>query len=319
MDIALDTVPRIGEIIRTGHQQIHALRSCPANAQEVVFLHGCGSLAEEVVAPFEGRETFGIIAPDRPGYGFSSPLPVGNRGPLGQSFWLEAFLDHLGGLPRVLAAHSVGCAASLLLAQRRPDLVRAMLLIAPCCRPVPFKPLVLLRMAMMPVIGNVVRHHMTERWPEALLRSALRSCSVPNPVPEYLHALPARHMVSSASIETMAAELSAFNTDMNSLGRVSSDVSITVVFGDQDRIVDHRWHSEYIRQNHDRPIFRTLQGVGHMPHHVQSDVCVELLEQLVGDSVPAPRMGEERIVVDTMPLIENTGAMPVESPKAAAS
>ncbi|MBX4951117.1 alpha/beta hydrolase [Rhizobium binae] len=274
-------VPRVGEILQVDHHKIHMLRRSRANRPEVVFLHGCGSLAEEVVVPFEGRANIGIIAPDRPGYGFSSPLPSGSQGPLGQSVWLEAFLEHIGGGPRMLVAHSIGCAAPLLLARRRPDLIRAMLLIAPCCRPVPFKPLLLLRTAMTPLIGSAIRRQMTTRWPEMIFDSAVRTSAGPNPVPEYLAALPARHIVSSPSIETMAAELSAFNADMAALGHISSDLPITVVFGDRDRVIDHRWHSEWIRRNHDQALLKTLRGVGHLPHHVCAEVCVELLERLV--------------------------------------
>ncbi|MGR9557337.1 alpha/beta fold hydrolase (plasmid) [Rhizobium leguminosarum] len=282
-------VPRVGELLQVHDHKIHLLRRSRANRPEVVFLHGCGSLAEEVVAPFEVHENIGIIAPDRPGYGFSSPLPSGSQGPLGQSFWLETFLEHIGGGPRVLVGHSIGCAPPLLLAQRRPDLVRAMLLIAPCCRPVSFKPFVLLRTAMMPMIGSAVRRQMTTRWPEVIFRSALRTSAAPNPVPEYLAALPARHILSSRTIETMAAELSAFNADMAAFGRLSSDLPITVVFGDRDGVIDYRWHSAWIQRNHDQAVFKTLRGVGHLPHHVRTEVCVELLE----------------LLVDTMSIVEN--------------
>ncbi|MGR9133396.1 alpha/beta fold hydrolase [Rhizobium leguminosarum] len=94
-------------------------------------------------------------------------------------------------------------------------------------------------------------------------------------------ALPARHIVSSPAIETMAAELSAFNADMAAFGRLSSDLPMTVVFGDRDGVIDYRWHSAWIQRSHDQALFKTLRGVGHMPHHVRAEVCVELLEQLV--------------------------------------
>lgn len=53
------------------------------------------------------------------------------------------------------------------------------------------------------------------------------------------------------------------------------------VFGDRDGVIDYRWHSAWIQRSHDQALFKTLRGVGHMPHHVRAEVCVELLEQLV--------------------------------------
>ncbi|MGR9348669.1 alpha/beta fold hydrolase (plasmid) [Rhizobium leguminosarum] len=79
----------------------------------------------------------------------------------------------------------------------------------------------------------------------------------------------------------MAAELSAFNADMAAFGRLSSDLPMTVVFGDRDGVIDYRWHSAWIQRSHDQALFKTLRGVGHVPHHVRAEVCVELLEQLV--------------------------------------
>ncbi|MGO7793355.1 alpha/beta fold hydrolase, partial [Rhizobium ruizarguesonis] len=75
------------------------------------------------------------------------------RGPEGQSFWLEHLIASLD-LPEVtIVAHSIGSAAALYLAARRPDLVRGLFLIYPCCRPVPPKPLIVLRSAVAPVVG----------------------------------------------------------------------------------------------------------------------------------------------------------------------
>jgi len=84
--------PRVGKIVQTGREQIHMLESGSAGADPVVLLHGCGSIAEEVMMPFSGSGLH-ILAPDRPGYGFSAALPAGERGPLGQSFWLERLLE----------------------------------------------------------------------------------------------------------------------------------------------------------------------------------------------------------------------------------
>jgi pimeloyl-ACP methyl ester carboxylesterase len=203
-------LPRKGDIIQVGSHQVHILSSGNMSDPAIIMLHGCGSLAEELVIPFE-NEGLRLIAPDRPGYGFSSPLGIGSRGPISQSFWLEDLLEQLGVTQVLIAAHSLGSATALHLAARRPDMVKGMMLISPCCRPVPFKPFIVLRTAVAPLVGDVVRRHVIGRWPDFFLDKGLRSSSFPNALPANLERLPADHVVSPASIQTMADELKAFN------------------------------------------------------------------------------------------------------------
>ncbi|EJZ19023.1 alpha/beta hydrolase, partial [Rhizobium sp. Pop5] len=226
--------PRIGKIYHVDKYQVHVLESGDLNASPVLVLHGCGSLAEEVLLPFAQSE-FRIVAPDRPGYGFSDPLPPAERGPVGQSIWLERLLDALGlrGIPVV--AHSIGCAPALHLAARRPELVSGLLLISPCCRPVPSKSLPLLRASAAPVVGSLIRRYVISRWADFFLDRGLKSSSYPNPLPPHLSTLPAAHVVNPGAIETMANELRAFNRDMELLQNLPGDLPLHVLFGTEDR------------------------------------------------------------------------------------
>ncbi|MBB3590790.1 pimeloyl-ACP methyl ester carboxylesterase [Rhizobium sp. BK529] len=257
------------------------LESGSADGNPVVLLHGCGSIAEEVMMPF-AESGFNIIAPDRPGYGFSQSLPAGERGPLGQSFWLQRFLEALDHEKVVLAAHSIGCAPALHLSVRRPDLVKGLLLISPCCRPVPFKPFIVLRSAMAPFVGSVIRQHVIARWSSYFLERGLRASSCPNPVTSELSSLPAMHMVNAASVATMAEELWAFNGDMEPLENLPADLPLSILFGREDRVIEPRWHLDWLRERHPAAKIELLDGVGHMPHHVSRDLALTMLGDLAG-------------------------------------
>ncbi|MBB3656694.1 pimeloyl-ACP methyl ester carboxylesterase [Rhizobium sp. BK650] len=273
--------PQVGEIIETGREQIHMLESGSADGNPVVLLHGCGSIAEEVMMPFAGSG-LNIISPDRPGYGFSQALPAGERGPLGQSFWLERFLEALEFKEVVLAAHSIGCAPALHLSARRPDLVKGLFLISPCCRPVPFKPFIVLRSAMAPFVGPVIRQHVIARWSAYFLERGLRASSYPNPVTSGLSTLPAMHMVNAASIATMAEELWAFNGDMQPLESLPADLPLSILFGREDRVIEPLWHLDWLQERHPSAKIELLDGVGHMPHHVARDLALAMLGDLAG-------------------------------------
>ncbi|WSH66227.1 alpha/beta hydrolase [Rhizobium ruizarguesonis] len=255
------------------------LESGRAGENPVVLLHGCGSIAEEVLMPFSGSGLH-IIALDRPGYGFSSALPSGERGPVGQSFWLERFFDALDLADVVLAGHSIGCAAALHLAARRPDLLKGLFLISPCCRPVAFKPFIVLRSAVAPFVGPVIRQHVIARWSAYFLKRGLRASSFPNPVSSELLTLPAMHMVTAASIATMAEELWAFNGDMQPLASLPAGLRVSVLSGRDDRIIEPGWHLDWLYDRHPAPTVELLDGVGHMPHHAAPDLARKMLDDL---------------------------------------
>lgn len=122
----------------------------------IVLLYGCGSLAQKMPASFR-KTGLHIAAPDRPGCGFSNPLPQGQRGLLAQSLWLEEVAGALGFGSLTITGHPIGCAATIPLAQRRPDLVSCLVLIAPFGRPTPEQATVLLCLAVAPGTGSVLQ------------------------------------------------------------------------------------------------------------------------------------------------------------------
>ncbi|WP_432444090.1 alpha/beta fold hydrolase [Rhizobium tropici] len=273
-------IARTGKILQFNSAQVHILESGNVTGRPVVVLHGCGSLAQEVLLPFE-NSTHRLIAVDRPGYGHSTPLPEGERGGFGQSVWLEHLFGFLDIRNVVIVAHSIGCAPALHLAARRPDLLSGLLLISPCCRPVPFKPLIMLRAASAPMIGAVFYQQVISRWPGYFVERGLQASSYPNPVPATLANLPAPHLLNPISIRSMADELRVFNTDMQSLTTLPADLPISVLFGLADKIIDPAWHLEWIRGKHPAPTIKLLNGVGHMPHHIAPDFARTMLSDLV--------------------------------------
>lgn len=271
---------RIGKILQLNSDQIHLLESGDAMGRTVVILHGCGSLAQEVLLPFE-NSAHRLIAVDRPGYGYSTPLPAGQRGSVGQSIWLERLFGFLDLRNVIVVAHSIGCAPALHLAARRPDLLSGLLLISPCCRPVPFKPLLMLRAAAAPMIGTLVYRQMISRWPDYFVKRGLQASSYPNAVPVTLANLPAHHLLNPIAIQAMADELRAFNTDMKRLTTLPAGLPISVLFGLADKIIEPSWHLEWIRKKHPASTVKLLKDIGHMPHHIAPDFALMMLDDLV--------------------------------------
>jgi pimeloyl-ACP methyl ester carboxylesterase len=91
----------------------------------LLIVHGFGGAAwnfTELVPHLAGRR---LLIPDLPGHGASTPLPAAPS--------LAAFADAIAGIldePAGVLGHSLGGVVALRLAERRPDLVRGLVLAA---------------------------------------------------------------------------------------------------------------------------------------------------------------------------------------------
>ncbi|MBY0613127.1 MAG: alpha/beta hydrolase [Beijerinckiaceae bacterium] len=260
----------------------------------IVLLHGCGSLAEEIERPFLGIDAR-LIAPDRPGYGFSDPLPQAERGPGGQARWLEALLRCLRIDRTILVAHSLAAGPALILAASRPDLVEGLLLLAPFCRPTPHQAMPLLRAAVSPVIGPLLCRTLLPALATAIGRRSLRGVFHPNRVPAELSAFPFDHAAKSSSLKAAADELRAFNADMQALKSLPSTTDVRILHGKDDGTADPRWHLGWLLGRHPKTCISLLEGVGHMPHHVAPRLTRSSLKNLMSRHVHRKLFGAASI------------------------
>ncbi|HEY6960697.1 MAG TPA: alpha/beta fold hydrolase [Gaiellaceae bacterium] len=97
----------------------------PGEGPPILLLHGFGGAAwnfTELAPLLAGRR---LLIPDLPGHGGSEPLPAPT---------IAGFADAVAALldePAGVLGHSMGGVVALRLAERRPDLVRAVVLAAP--------------------------------------------------------------------------------------------------------------------------------------------------------------------------------------------
>lgn len=260
--------PMRGRLVRVKGGFAHCLQS--GIGEPILLLHGLGSLGEEILSVFAGAPSLGrCIAVDRPGYGWSTPLPPKSAGPDGQALWLAAVMDALALDRAFVVAHSIGASAALALAARHPERVRGLLLIAPYCRPSRPGFVPLIRAAAAPVIGPLSRRLIRAaagRFGEGRLAAAFS----PNQMPARLKRFPFRHATRPAALLAMANELRAFNRAMIPLCfRVRRIAAPSIIVaGDRDPVADSERHAAWlVSRIRDADLIR-LPGVGHMAHQV---------------------------------------------------
>lgn len=96
----------------------------------LVLVHGLGGAASNwrTLAP-ELTDRFRVLVPELPGHGGSSPLPA-PTGVAGFADRVALVLEAEGSQSATVVGHSFGGATALVLAERRPELVDALLLVA---------------------------------------------------------------------------------------------------------------------------------------------------------------------------------------------
>lgn len=96
----------------------------------LVLIHGLGGAASNWRTLAPGlAERFRVLVPELPGHGGSSPLPA-PTGVEGFADRVALVLDAEGCSSATVAGHSFGGATALVLAERRPELVDGLLLVA---------------------------------------------------------------------------------------------------------------------------------------------------------------------------------------------
>ena len=127
-------LPPTGRFVDLPGARLHIVEKGDETAPPLLMIHGLGGnlrhfsygLVDELASQFR------VIAVDRPGAGWSDRKPGASAALGAQADLMAALIDqlHLARKP-VVIGHSLGGAISLALAQRHPDKIAALALIAP--------------------------------------------------------------------------------------------------------------------------------------------------------------------------------------------
>lgn len=234
--------------------RLNVRRTAEHGRPDVVYVHGLGGsstnwtdLGVLLASVADG------VAPDLPGFGYSEPAAEFDFRLASHVRVLAEYLDSIGGYPRHLVGNSMGGVIVLLLAARRPDLVRTLTLISPAMpdlRPDPRRlsdPRVAL--AYLPVVGKPVRRKLAELGPRERARQVIELCYAdPSRFPEHRFDELAEEQADLAARPWANAALARSTADIfrtwlrpgaRSLWKLASTVRVPtlVIWGGQDRLV----------------------------------------------------------------------------------
>lgn len=288
MVVAIDRRwPAGGRFVHAAGVRLHVLAE-PARdgAPALVLLHGASGNLREPLAALGGvlGGRFRLVAVDRPGHGHSARGPRRMSDPALQADAIAAALRTLKTGPCFVLGHSWGASVATALAQRHPEEVRGLILVAPATHPWPGGVSARSRFFALPLLGRVLAELLVVPLGCALMPGAIRQVFRPDPVPpDYVSRIGALLAIRPRSFVANCRDVVDLYGHLVRLsaGYHRIQAPTEIVTGDADRTVAPGIHAYGLARDIPRARLTVLPGAGHMPHWSRTPELVALIDALV--------------------------------------
>jgi pimeloyl-ACP methyl ester carboxylesterase len=278
-------LPPAGNFAKLGSTRLHYVDQGQGPA--IVMIHGIAGNLQNftygLATPL--AQTHRVICIDRPGYGYSKRSFNADTSLEAQADIIVSLLDHLQIESAVFVGHSLGGTISLAAAQRHPDRVRALALIAPLTHlpeaHIPaFKaldlPSPLIRFILgwtLAIPGTLYRMSLSLKiifGPERAPRDfAIRGGGI-------LSLKPQTFITASSDVQNALQSMPAIEA-----AYANMKTPVHVLFAHEDRILDCKQNGEDFPSRIPGAQITLVTG-GHMLPVTQVDVCVQFIEGVAG-------------------------------------
>ena len=273
--------PPTGRLIEVNGQTVHA--DIRGSGPDLVLLHGASGNSRDFTFDLVERlqDRYRVITFDRPGLGWTDPLPQGNDDPRLQADLLRATADQLGATHPIVLGHSYGGAVAMAWALRDPDGPSALVLLAGATYPWEgelggLSPFLASRLgaATAPLISALA--------PKSAVESAIAEIFAPNPVPGgYDDYIGAGLTLRRDSLMANARQVAHLKPYLQRMAPLYPELTqpIEIVHGDADTTVGLDIHSRRMVREVPNAHLVVLKNVGHMPHHIAPNEIVAAIDR----------------------------------------
>jgi len=255
----------------------------------VLLIHGAsgnsGDMAISLVPALQ--DDFRVVAYDRPGLGRSEGRPNGAGTLAGQADAAARVIEAAGLEKPVVVGHSFGGTVALRLALDHPDAVSGLVLIGAPSHEWPGGLAWYNYVSHTPVLGAAFNRLVVPLVGPARLEDAAKSVFAPQQPPEnYAERAGIAQLFEPRSFSANADDLVGLKAEViaqsDRYGGI--DMPVSIIHGDADTTVWASLHAERMAEQIPGARLAILPGVGHMPHHVRTDLIVEHVEAVHRDS-----------------------------------
>jgi pimeloyl-ACP methyl ester carboxylesterase len=277
---ARQAYPPTGQFVTVDGLRVH-LR-IEGEGPDLVLIHGAnGNLREftfRLMADLATR--YRVIAMDRPGLGYSDPLPGNDVSVASQARILREAYEQIGaGNPVVLGQSYGGTVALAWALEAAPA---ALVLVSSPSLPWPGELDPWYRVTAS-AVGRATLVPLASAFvAQGYVRRAIDGVFAPQPVPEgYADHLGIDLTLRRNSLAVNAGQINGLRAEVELMEGQYPTLSVPVelVHGDADTIVPLHIHSAPLVDLLPSGNLTVLEGVGHMPHHTHPDAVVAAIDR----------------------------------------
>lgn len=263
-------------------RSLHAVQA--GRGPDLVLLHGAVATHRDwLEGPFDAlARDFRVTAVDRPGHGLSR-RPRFEGTPRDQAAQIRQGLEALGVGRAIFLGHSLGGLVALASAERFPESVAALVLVAPLAFP-EARPLEhgLFAPRAAPVVGPLLSSVGRATIDRPLLEMLQRLMFSPQPVPaRWKESYPYEHVLTSDAMVMEGEETAAILpfAPAGTIDFAAVRAPIHILTGTADKIVDPNLHARPLARLLQGARLTELEGIGHMVHQVAGEAVVEAVRE----------------------------------------
>jgi pimeloyl-ACP methyl ester carboxylesterase len=280
--------PPIGTIRRIAGRRVHLLDTGPVETggevsarPPIVFIHGAsGNLRDPYLAfgaTLAGQARLVFI--DRPGHGYTE-RKAGDADPAVQARLIADILTELGIARAVVVGISLGGSVAVAFGVHHPERTAGLVFLAPATHPWPGGVDWHYEVAALPVIGPVFSATIAPIAASIVGRKAAAAAFEPNAAPaNYFDAQGVPLLFRAGSFRANGLDVANLKAHVTALSPRYGEIEAptVIITGDQDPVVYPSIHSHGLKRDIESARLIELAGIGHMPHHVETDLCVDAI------------------------------------------
>ncbi|NJC09178.1 alpha/beta fold hydrolase [Polymorphobacter fuscus] len=277
--------PPIGRILDVGGVAVHVVDTgYVAGGETIVLIHGNGSLLQDflvsgVVDRLRTRHR--VILFDRPGYGYTARPDDREWTAEAQARLFVAACGQLGVLRPVVVGHSWGTLVALAWALDHVGRVSRLVLLSGYYYPTMRPDSAMLNIAILPGARQVFANAVAPLQTRITGAGGIRMVFSPSETPDrFMDEIPFELMLRPTQMAASALDGAQMPANVARLAPRYRELRlpIGIAWGDGDKLVDHRTHSERLAREFGAPTL-VLADAGHMIQHIDPEAIAAFIEK----------------------------------------
>ena len=275
--------PASGQFVTVNGTKVHY--EMKGTGPDLILIHGALGNLRDMTFGLRDKLTdrYRVTTFDRPGFGYSDPLPNGDASLLGQVLLLQAAARDIGLIRPIVMGHSYGGAVAMSWGMN-PDILppAALVLVSAPTLPWPGKLDPLYRVTGSPVGSALVVPLITAFVTDDYLNKSVTEIFKPNAAPAGYQDFVGSGLTlrrdslraNGKQVNTLRDQLVAMEADYPGL-----TLPVELVHGDRDTSVPLNIHARPLSKILPNAKLIIVSGAGHMPHHSDPQMIVDAIDR----------------------------------------